>query len=87
MLTRPETAERCLILMPVGRDAAACALLLRQAGIEPEVCDLVEDLLQRLDRGTEVVLLTEEALYGKGADAVAAWVARQEPWSTSPSSC
>ncbi|HMA49143.1 MAG TPA: response regulator [Magnetospirillaceae bacterium] len=70
--------------MPVGRDAAACAQLLQQAGLEPQICDSVEDLLRRLDQGTEVVLLTEEALYGKRGDMVADWVARQEPWSDQP---
>ena len=84
MLKTPETIGRCLIFMPIGRDAAACAQLLRPTALDPQICGSVEDLLARLDAGAEIVLLTEEALYGKGADAVAAWVAAQEPWSDQP---
>ncbi len=84
MLKARETAGTCLILMPIGRDAAACAQLLRPTGLDPQICKSVDDLLQCLDRGAEIVLLTEEALYGKGIDAVAAWVSRQEPWSDQP---
>src|SRR5579859_6124714 len=45
----------CLILMPVGRDAPACARLVGLAGLAPQVCDSVDDLLERLDLGAEVV--------------------------------
>ncbi|HMA50108.1 MAG TPA: hypothetical protein VKP60_10170, partial [Magnetospirillaceae bacterium] len=74
----------CLILMPIGRDAAACAQLIRQAGLAPRVCGTVDDLLQCLDLGADVVLLTEEALYGQSVDRVADWAQRQPPWSDQP---
>jgi len=41
-------------------------------------------LLESLDAGAEVVLLTEEALYGGALDDVAGWVERQPPWSDLP---
>jgi len=41
-------------------------------------------LLESLDDGAEVVLLTEEALYGGTLDDVAGWVERQPPWSDQP---
>jgi len=74
----------CLVLMPIGRDAPACAQLVRQAGLEPAICADTGELLARLDAGAEVVLLTEEALYGRAIDAVADWVGRQPPWSDQP---
>ena len=70
--------------MPIGRDAPACAQLVRQAGLDPAICADTDGLLSRLDSGAEVVLLTEEALYGGVIDAVAGWVERQPPWSDQP---
>jgi hypothetical protein len=57
-----------LILTPVGRDAGACAQLVEQAGLSPQVCSDVSDLIAQLDRHADVVLITEEALYGKALD-------------------
>ena len=70
--------------MPVGRDAAACAQLVGQVGLAPKICATIEDLIRGLNLGAEVVLLTEEALYGDAADLAADWVARQPPWSDQP---
>jgi signal transduction histidine kinase/CheY-like chemotaxis protein len=84
MMTGHEGTALCLILMPIGRDAPACAQLVRQAGLDTAICADVGGLLSRLDAGAEVVLLTEEALYGGAIDAVADWVERQPPWSDQP---
>ncbi len=73
-----------LILAPVGRDAVACATLVGQTGLAPRVCTDVVDLIAQLDREADVVLVTEEALYGKALDPLAAWVAAQPPWSDLP---
>jgi signal transduction histidine kinase len=73
-----------LILAPVGRDAIACAKLVEQADLFPQVCGDVSDLIARLERHADVVLLTEEALYGKALDSLEAWVAAQPPWSDMP---
>jgi signal transduction histidine kinase len=72
------------ILAPVGRDASACRQVLTQVGLESRICAGVPDLLSMLGRGADVVLLTEEALYGSGADEVADWVGAQPPWSDQP---
>jgi len=84
MIATTDAGATCLILMPIGRDAAACGQLIRQAGLVARVCASIDDLLDCLDLGAEVVLLTEEALYGQSVDRVAAWVARQQPWSDQP---
>ncbi len=79
-----ERGRSILILAPVGRDAAACARLVEQVGLLPIVCSNVAELIARLDEGADVVLLTEEALYGQAIDPLAAWVASQPPWSDQP---
>lgn len=86
MLAKPtnDSSGMVLILAPIGRDAEACVGLVRQTGLAPHVCGDVDELLARLDQYAEVVLLTEEALYGKAVKLVADWVARQAPWSDMP---
>jgi signal transduction histidine kinase len=75
---------RVLIVAPIGRDAAACAKLVERAGLSPRVCGEITELIDQLASGPDVVLLTEEALYGNAIDAVAAWVTAQPPWSDLP---
>jgi hypothetical protein len=73
-----------LILAPVGRDAGVCATLVEQAGLAARVCSDVSDLIAQLDVHADVVLVTEEALYGKALDPLEAWVTAQPPWSDLP---
>ena len=75
---------RVLVLAPVGRDAAACAKLVTQAGLQPQACSDLVELVAQLDLGAEMVLLTEEALYGNAVDRLTRWVASQPPWSDLP---
>jgi signal transduction histidine kinase len=75
---------RVLILAPVGRDGAACAKLVAQAGLDSRACGDVHELVRELDLGADIVLLTEEALYGTSLDPLAAWVDAQPPWSDLP---
>lgn len=73
-----------LILAPVGRDAAACAKLVAQAGLASLVCSEVRELLVQLEHGADLALVAEEALYGNSLDQLATWVAAQPPWSDFP---
>ena len=73
-----------LILTPVGRDAVACARLIEQAGLFPQVCSHVADLIAQLEGHADVALIAEEALYGKAIAPLEAWVAAQPPWSDMP---
>jgi signal transduction histidine kinase len=73
-----------LVLAPVGRDAVACAKLVTQCGLQSRTCDGVDDLIAGLEAGADVVLLTEEAFYGKAIDPVERWVRCQPPWSDQP---
>ncbi len=75
--------DRALILAPLGRDASIAAAILREAGIEAEVCGGLPALRDGLDRaGTAVV--TEEALASADLLSLAAWVAAQPAWSDFP---
>jgi signal transduction histidine kinase len=78
------SSANVLILAPVGRDAVACATLVEQAGLSPQICRDVSDLIARLEGQAELVLLTEEALYGKALDSLEAWVTAQPAWSDMP---
>lgn len=73
-----------LILAPIGRDAPACARLVEQAGLDWCICPNVDEFLGQLDRGADLALIAEEALYGKPMDRLAAWVKTQPPWSDFP---
>ena len=77
-------AGNVLILAPIGRDAAACADVLRRSGIGSRICQDVIELVAALDDGADAVLVAEEALFGKYADRLAAWVESQDPWSDMP---
>jgi signal transduction histidine kinase len=72
-----------LILAPVGRDASACTKLVEQLGLTSRVCSGIPDLVALLDHA-DVVLIAEEALYGKALDPLEAWVNGQPPWSDLP---
>jgi signal transduction histidine kinase len=73
-----------LIFAPIGRDAAACATLTEQVGLMPTICPDIAALIGHLEKGADVVLLTEEALYGKAIESLEAWVLAQPPWSDQP---
>lgn len=73
-----------LVVAPVGRDAAACAALVEQIGFKAQVCADTAALTVELERGADVVLLTEEAVYGAAIDSVARWVEAQPLWSDQP---
>jgi signal transduction histidine kinase/CheY-like chemotaxis protein len=73
-----------LVLAPVGRDAATCAKLVAQCGLASRICEGIDDLIAGLDAGGDVVVLTEEALYGKAIDPLERWVGSQPRWSDQP---
>ena len=75
---------RILVCAPIGRDAPACAQLLRRAGLYAQVCADVPALIGQARAGVLAVCITEEALFGRHLAAVAAWVAGQPTWSDLP---
>ncbi|MEA2817825.1 MAG: hypothetical protein QOI93_5673, partial [Rhodospirillaceae bacterium] len=73
-----------LVLMPVGRDAATVAGLVERTGLRAVICHTVRDVVDRLERIIDVVLVAEEALYGSNVNDLKDWVDRQPQWSDQP---
>lgn len=48
------------------------------------MCNTVREVVDRLERIVEVVLVAEEALYGKNVLVLEDWVGRQPQWSDQP---
>lgn len=84
-MTNADAANvRVLIVAPIGRDAIASADLLKRAGLQAEICKDAAELATALDAETLVVLLAEEALFGRDIAVLSRWVAEQPPWSDLP---
>ena len=83
MLRFEPSAHPVLIHAPTGRDAVAAESLLRRAGIRARVCADHAALVEGLDEAA-AVLVAEEGLMGRPQEALAAWIARQPPWSDLP---
>jgi signal transduction histidine kinase len=79
-----DAATNILILTPIGRDALACAKLVEEVRLSFRICNDVTDLISELAGQVDVVLISEEGLYGKALDPLAAWVSAQPPWSDMP---
>src|SRR5688572_19931547 len=77
-------SERVLVLAPIGRDAPAAELLLRQAGIGAVICSDAGDLLRKLEQGAGAALVAEEGFGREVSDQLVYWVEHQQPWSDFP---
>lgn len=84
MASAEATSGIVLVLTPIGRDAEASARLIKQIGMPAEVCQNLGSLVARLNDDVSVVVLAEEALYGKSLDPLDGWVRAQPPWSDQP---
>ena len=73
-----------LVLTPIGRDAATVAGLIERTGLRAVMCNTVREVVDHLERVIEVVLVAEEALYGKNVLVLEDWVRRQPQWSDLP---
>jgi signal transduction histidine kinase/CheY-like chemotaxis protein len=76
-------SERVLILAPRGRDAVVAKEILRDAKLHAYICLDTDELMQELDRGADVAVVTEEATRAD-IRPMASWVASQPPWSDFP---
>jgi signal transduction histidine kinase/CheY-like chemotaxis protein len=76
--------ERTLILAPRGRDAVVAKGILREARIRADICVDVGELVQEIQRGADVAVVTEEAMRGLVPRDLMGWVAAQPPWSDFP---
>jgi len=77
-------AERTLILAPRGRDAVVAKGILREARLHAEIGVDLGELVEEIRRGSDVAIITEEALRGVDTRELTAWVASQPAWSDFP---
>lgn len=83
-MSRSEPVERALILAPHGRDATLATLILTEAGIDAFTCRNLDELLAELKAGSEVTIVTEEAITDFDTRPLHEWVNGQPPWSDYP---
>ena len=75
---------RLLLLTPTGRDASLTATVMKNAGIEAESCDDLEDACERLNDGAGALLIGEEAVPREPEDCLIAYLKSQPSWSDLP---
>jgi len=76
--------ERTLLLAPRGRDAVVAKGILREAGIRSDICIDLRELVQEIQRGADVAVITEEAMRTSDLRDLSEWVGAQPPWSDFP---
>lgn len=84
MSEKVDSDRRVLILMPTGRDGPAAAEFLQKVGLATTICSTLEQLVAEIQGGAAVVLLAEEALFGKDPDRLVHWARQQSKWSDLP---
>jgi signal transduction histidine kinase/ActR/RegA family two-component response regulator len=77
-------SERVLVLAPHGRDAAVAADILSEAGLVAHICRDLTTLLNEMELGAGVAMLTDEAIRSADIRPLAGWVGSQPPWSDLP---
>jgi two-component system CheB/CheR fusion protein len=78
------TDERIVVLAPTARDGPLTAEFLAKVGFECVVARDMDDLCRLVQGGAAAVFVAEEALAPPATAALAALLARQEPWSDLP---
>ncbi|HEX4085502.1 MAG TPA: PAS domain S-box protein [Chthoniobacteraceae bacterium] len=81
---RKSVSERVLVLAPVGRDAAAIASVLDEAGHETRICANPTDCAACVQETVGALIMTEEALELPNASCMLDALKNQPPWSELP---
>jgi signal transduction histidine kinase len=79
-----ESAQRVVIIAPLGQDASAIATLLESHGYRAAPCDGAAEAASLVAGGAGALLLTEEALEDAGMPALLGLLQEQPPWSELP---
>ncbi len=82
--TSADVSTSVAVLAPKGRDAAVAVQVFAKAGIPSQSVPNLQALAELIERQIGAILITEEALSGPGADAVAQAIASQPSWSDVP---
>ncbi len=83
-MSTSKAESRALIMAPVGRDAAAMATLLKEHGLESEICHEPVDACRKIAEGAGLLLLTEEGLELPQISVLLEQLSAQPPWSELP---
>lgn len=79
-----QNESRVLVLAPTSRDAALTCDLLDRAGVASLSCRGVAELIQELECGAAVILLTEQVLSAPQMPELVSWLKAQPAWSDIP---
>jgi len=80
----PGNGLRALILAPRGRDSTLARSLLREAGVESDICRDLAQLVDAIDDDVAFVLLTEDAIRAADLKPLMSRLAAQAAWSDLP---
>jgi signal transduction histidine kinase/CheY-like chemotaxis protein len=81
---RREDSTRTLILAPLGRDATVARDVLREARLHADICRDGAELLEQIERGAGLAIVTEEATRDFNLRPLNNWVISQPAWSDFP---
>src|SRR5258707_13285000 len=77
-------SERTLILAPRGRDTVVAKAILRDARVRCDICVDLTELVQEIQRGADLSIITEEATRSGDLRPLSDWIAAQPPWLDFP---
>ena len=78
------TAERAIILAPMGRDGSLALMMLKEAGYSGIVASDLRSLCDALEQGAGLVIVTAEALLGVELEPLLEILHQQPAWSDVP---
>jgi signal transduction histidine kinase/ActR/RegA family two-component response regulator len=79
-----ENEKRILVLMPTAQDSMRTCEILHDAGLVGFICSDMNCVCKELGEGVGVVLLTDDAIHGEGAELLATALDAQPSWSDVP---
>jgi PAS domain S-box-containing protein len=75
---------RALVLAPYGRDAPLAATLLKEAGVEADICADLASLARDLKEGAGLAIIADEALETADLQPLVGFLEAQPAWSDMP---
>jgi signal transduction histidine kinase len=79
-----DNEQRILVLAAINPDAILTEQVLREASLQPTICEDLQELCQAIKYGVGAILVAEEMLFPKGLDELKEALNKQEPWSEIP---
>ncbi|WP_342113134.1 hybrid sensor histidine kinase/response regulator [Pseudoduganella sp. OTU4001] len=76
--------QRIVVFAPVGKDARLIQEVLRYARLECEICALLDDVVQQLQRGAAALFVIEEGFNPEFLAELTGFLASQPTWSDLP---